>query len=354
MNGKKWIFWLGIGLLLLVFIYLIRGVLLPFVVGMLTAYFLDPAADKLETKGLSRTVSTLIITGCFFLVLALLCVIVPPIIFDQISGLLAALPEYIAQFNAAYGHRLTEWIGLFPAAEVEGIKQAAADTAGGMISFAGNFIGGLFSSGIVLINVLALLLITPVVTFYLLRDWDQVVARIDALLPRPHADIIREQLARIDDALAGFLHGQFNVCLLLAAFYAIGLSLAGLKFGLVVGLLTGLLVIIPYVGAIFGFALGMGIAFFQFEDYASITLVLVVFLLGQALESYFLTPKLVGEKVGLHPVWIIFGMLAGGALFGFVGVFLAVPATAVIGVLIRFATERYLQSSYYRGGTPRK
>jgi predicted PurR-regulated permease PerM len=346
---KRWTFWLTLGLLFFVFLFFIRSILLPFVVGMLAAYLLDPAADKLETRKLSRTMATLIITGLFFLVLLLVFVLIPPVIFDQLSGLIGALPDYVNKFHEKYDARLTLWLGSLPDAEMESIRQAAADSSGKVVTFLGGFMTELFQSGLVIANIFALMLITPVVTFYLLRDWDKLVAHFDELLPRAHAATIREQLAKIDATLAGFLRGQLNVCLILALYYSIGLSLVGLKFGMVIGLIAGFLVIVPYVGAFFSAILGLGIAFFQFDNYTDIAIVLGVFLGGQAIEGYFLTPKLVGEKVGLHPVWIIFGLLAGGALFGFVGVLIAVPVTAIIGVLTRFAAERYLQSSYYSG-----
>ena len=199
-------------------------------------------------------------------------------------------------------------------------------------------------------NLISLLVITPVVAFYLLRDWDRLIARIDTWLPRDHAETIRERVREVDRTLAGFLRGQGTVCLILGLFYAIALSIAGLDFGLVVGLVAGLLSFIPYVGAIIGLVLSVGLALLQFDDWLRVAIVAGIFFVGQAVEGNFLTPKLVGESVGLHPVWIIFGLLAGGALFGFVGVLLAVPAAAVIGVGVRFALDRYLQSPYYRGG----
>lgn len=347
MINRRWYFWLTLGLISLTFIYLIRGILLPFVVGMLAAYLLDPAADKLETKRFSRSTASLLITGFFFLALIILCVIIPPVILDQFAALVKEIPGYMANFHATYDAKFNEWLGMLPQTEMESIKQATANSSANIVNFIGNFATGLFASGLVIANVFALLLITPVVTFYLLRDWDELVAHFDNLLPRAHAETIRTQLSIIDRTLAGFLRGQLNVCLILALFYAVGLSLAGLQFGFALGVLAGLLVIVPYAGALFSAVLGIGIAFFQFDNYTDIAVVAGVFLGGQMLEGYLLTPKLVGEKVGLHPVWIIFGMLAGGALFGFVGVLIAVPVTAVIGVLIRFATERYLQSSYY-------
>lgn len=345
-------FWLMVGVLFLVFLYLIRSILLPFVVGGLAAYFLDPGADKLEARGLSRTLATSILTACFFLLLIVFFVWIPPVLVDQFSGLVLALPEYINTLFQRYDSELSHWLGALPETQMDSIKQAATDASGSLFSLAGNLIGGVFQSGVVIVNLLALLLITPVVTFYLLRDWDSIMERLDALLPRTHAGVIRTQFRIIDRTLAGFLRGQMNVCFLLSLYYAIGLSLTGLKFGIVIGIITGLLVILPYAGFFFGLALGLGVAFFQFESYGDIALVLAVFSVGMVLEGNFLTPKLVGEKVGLHPLWIIFGMLAGGALFGFVGVLIAVPVTAVVGVFIRFAIERYLESSYYRGERP--
>jgi predicted PurR-regulated permease PerM len=349
-STKRWLFWLGIGLGFLVFLYLIRSILLPFVLGILTAYFLDPVVDRLEKKKCSRTVATLLVTAIFFLIVTMALVLVTPLIADQLSGLLAMLPEYVAGFNHLYGEQMSRLLGGLPPEQVESFRQAASDMSAAMFKLLADFVTGLFQSGLLVVNLLSLILITPVVAFYLLRDWDCIVTRIHSLLPRPHEATIREQLAIIDDTLAGFIRGQMNVVLILGTYYALGLSLVGLKFGIVIGLLTGLLVIVPYVGFLVGMVLGLCVAFFQFDEYVYIFATLGVFLGGQVLEGYFLTPKLVGEKVGLHPVWIIFGMLAGGALFGFVGVLLAVPVTAVIGVLIRFATERYLQSSYYKGG----
>ncbi len=347
--SKRWLFWLGIGLMFFVFLFLIRSILLPFVLGILTAYFLDPAIDKLEQKRLSRSLATFLVTAAFFLTVTFAIILITPLIADQLSGLLAVLPEYVAAFNHTYGEQFSRLLGGLPPEQVEGIRQAAANISSSMFKWLGDFVAGIFQSGLIVVNLLSLVLITPVVAFYLLRDWDGIVARIHNLLPRPHEAVIRQQLAIIDDTLAGFIRGQLNVCLLLGTYYAIGLSIVGLKFGIVIGLVTGLLVIVPYVGFLVGMVLGLCVAFFQFGDYNYIIATLCVFLGGQVIEGYFLTPKLVGEKIGLHPVWIIFGMLAGGALFGFVGVLLAVPVTAVAGVLIRFATERYLQSSYYHG-----
>lgn len=347
-NGKIWLFWLTLGLLFFIFIYLVRGVLLPFVLGTLIAYFLDPAADKLEKWKFSRTLATTTIILSFFIIIGLLSLLIIPTLAHQIAGLVTDLPTYLVEIETKYEKQVFGWIGTLPESYMDNIKNAASNFSGIMVKFAGDMAGGLFQSGMAIINILSLILITPVVAFYLLRDWDVIKIRFFALLPRKYEKTIREQLLLIDDTLAGFIRGQINVCLLLGAFYAIGLSLVGLKFGILIGIMTGILVILPYVGLIFGMGVGLTIAFFQFGTLGGMFPILAVFIAGQVIEGNFITPKLVGEKVGLHPVWIIFGLLAGAALFGFVGVLIAVPVSAVIGVLIRFALSRYLTSQYYR------
>jgi predicted PurR-regulated permease PerM len=351
--NRKAVFWLSIIAASITFIVLIRSVLLPFVLGMLTAYFLDPAADRLQRLKLSRAAATTLITALFFVVITVLSLLLIPMVAGQISELLLALPGYVAAFETNFAPRLSSFVGALPAEQIEGIKQAVSNFSGVMVKWMADLAAGLFQSGMTFINLLSLILLTPLVTFYLLRDWDRIVAHIDHLLPRLHADTIRGQLAIIDATLAGFVRGQVNVCLILAVFYAFFLPLvAGLQFGVAIGLATGLLSFLPYVGFALGCVTGLAVAFFQFGLDSGFAVVAVIFLAGQLLESYFLTPKLVGDKVGLHPVWIIFGMLAGAALLGFVGVLLAIPITAIIGVLIRFFTAQYLASEYYRGPIP--
>lgn len=328
---------------------MIRSILLPFVLGTFTAYFLDPAADKLEKLGLSRALSTLTITACFFITITTLFILIVPVLAGQISGLITALPSYVMEYEHQITPLIKKWAGDVPMIDAASIQSAVSNFSGFAIKILGDFIAGIFQSGMAFVNFFSLILITPVVAYYLLEEWDRITQRINNWLPRNHADTIRQQIAIIDQTLAGFLRGQMNVCLILATYYALLLSIAGLHFSFIIGIATGFLVIVPYVGWALGATIGTAIAFFQFENGSGFSLVAGVFLFGQLIESYFLTPKLVGKKVGLHPVWIIFGMLAGAALFGFVGVLLAVPASAVIGVLIRFGLERYLQSEYYRG-----
>lgn len=214
------------------------------------------------------------------------------------------------------------------------------------LKLAGGVLRGIITSGFAIFNLISLLLITPVVAFYMLRDWDMFIAKVDSLLPRRSKASIREQARQIDRTLAGFIRGQLSVCVILGTYYSLGLYLVGLDLGLLVGFIAGLISFIPYVGSIVGFLLSIGIAFAQFDSLMPILQVVLVFVTGQFLEGNFLTPKLVGENVGLHPVWVMFALLAGGVLLGFLGLMIAVPLAAVIGVLLRHAIENYKKALF--------
>jgi len=346
-NNTMW-FWVALIAALLFFIYLIRPILLPFVLGMATAYLLDPAADRLQKRGMSRGRATLVITGLFFSFIAVALMIAVPLIAAQVSQMVEAIPGYVVQIDQNIIPYMERKLSVISPDIMQEIKTSVTSSSWIIARAVAAFFGNALTSGVAFINVLSLILITPIVAFYLLRDWDKIVSHIDTLIPRSHEQTVREQCVLINNTLAGFVRGQLNVCLLLGLYYAIFLSLVGLNFGFVIGLATGFLVIFPYVGLLVGMATGLTVAFFQFNDIYSVMLVLCVFVSGQVIEGNFVTPKLVGDKVGLHPVWIIFAMLSGAALFGFVGVLLAVPIAAVLGVLIRFAIIRYQQSPYYQ------
>lgn len=343
---KQLIFWIAGMIMFGLMLYLLRNILLPFVAGMAVAYLLDPIADKLESWGLSRTLATVLITGLFILVSLGALFLLLPVLYHQVVNLISRAPAIIA---ALRDYILPLFESLEPEQGVR-VRDALAGLSDDIVGWALGLGGGLWRSGLALVNVIAMLFITPIVAFYLLRDWDNLVARVHELLPRKHAAVIREQLSKVNNTLAGFVRGQGLVCLTLGLFYAIGLSIAGLDFGLIVGLSAGALSFIPYVGAIAGFVVGVILAFLQFDTMLQVAAVALVFAIGQVLEGNFLSPKLVGERVGLHPVWVIFGAFAGAALFGFVGILLAVPATAVIGVLVRFAIERYEASEIFNHG----
>jgi len=342
-------FWLAGAFLFFGFIALIRSILLPFVVGMLAAYFLDPAVHRLRRWGWPRGASAAAITIGFFVLATGICALLVPAIIRQFTALIAQLPGYFEHLEATYSDEIAHYLSLLGADQVNTIKDSLGNYSGTLVGWAGQVAGGALQSGLALLNILSLIFITPIVAFYLLRDWHVMVSRFYALLPRDQTDTIREQLKAIDRTLSGFIRGQTNVCLIMACYYGVMLSVAGLNFGLLIGIATGLLLFIPFVGFATCFVLSIIIAMIQFPDNTHLIAIPAVYGIGLLLESSFLTPRLVGGKVGLHPLWIIFGMLAGASLFGLIGILISVPVTAVIGVLVRFAIARYLHSSLYTG-----
>jgi predicted PurR-regulated permease PerM len=346
---RRWPSYLAALIVFLVLVYLLRTVLLPFVAGMGVAYFLDPVCDRLERWGCSRVLATSIVTAAFALIVILAFLVIMPVLVEQFSNFIRDLPGMVERAH----QRLLPLYGdlqmRFDLPALDDLGAMLRARLGGALGLVGNALQGVVSGGAALANLLSLLFITPVVTFYLLRDWDLLIARLDALLPLDHAETIRQQVRAIDTTMAGFLRGQASVCLVLGAFYATGLMLVGLPFGLVIGMTAGILTFIPYVGSLSGFVISMAVALASFDGWQGPAIVAAIFVSGQAMEGNFLTPKLVGDRVGLHPVWIIFALLAGGALFGFVGLLLAVPVAAAIGVLVRFGIGRYLASPLYLG-----
>ncbi len=341
--------WLAVLAVFCVLVFLLKSMLLPFVAGMGVAYFLDPVADRLEKWGLSRVLATSLITAAFFATVIILLVLLVPLLEGQVVAFIGRLPGYAAVLRE-YAEPLLERLQtIVPAGGMDNLGDAAGTYVGQAIKWIGALLANVWSGGVALFQLISLVVITPLVSFYLLRDWDRIVERIDAYLPRGSAPAIHDQFGKIDRTLAGFIRGQATVCLILGAFYAVGLSLVGLEFGLLIGLGTGLISFIPYFGMMVGLAVGIGVALAQFSGLGSVALVAAVFAVGQAAEGNFLTPKLVGDRVGLHPVWVIFALLAGGTLFGFTGILLAVPAAAVIGVLVRFTLESYRDSRLYEG-----
>jgi predicted PurR-regulated permease PerM len=326
-------------------LWLLASALLPFVLGAAIAYFLDPVADRLERAGFSRIWATVTITLAALIVFILLLVLIVPFVVSQIQSFVAAAPGMVDTIKAFLSARFPDlidaessiWTNL--AAFQETIRERG-----------GQVLGSVLSSSLALVDFAILLVVAPVVAFYLLLDWDHVVARIDHWLPREHAPVIRRLSRDIDRVLAGFVRGQLTVCLILGTFYALGLGLTGLNFGIVIGLFAGLISFIPYVGSVLGGALALGFAVVQFWDQPIwIAAVAAVFVAGQFAEGNFLTPRLVGGSVGLHPVWLMFALSAFGALFGFAGLLVAVPVAAAIGVLSRFALEKYLAGRLYNG-----
>jgi predicted PurR-regulated permease PerM len=330
-------------------LYVLRGVLLPFVAGMAIAYFLDPLAGRLQRLGLSRLMATTFITLVFFLVLVVLGVLLVPVIQNQVTRFATHLPDYVnavVQQAVPLVHDLMKRLN---AGTIENLRSSAGTYAGTVVTWALGVVRHLLTGSLAVVNLLSLLFITPVVTFYFLRDWHHLVQRVDSWLPREDAATIREQLGEINRTLAGFVRGQAIVCLALGALYATGLTLVGVDLGLIIGLGAGFLSFIPYLGTMSGLVISVAVAFAQTGSWTLPAMAVGVFVVGSQIEGNFLTPTLVGDKIGLHPVWIMFALLTGGALFGFLGILLAVPVAAVIGVLARFALRRYLSSSLYSG-----
>lgn len=347
---RFWLIGLAAAALLM---WLLRGMLLPFVAGMAIAYFLGPVADRLQRLGLARWLAALLVLLFFLVLLVIALALILPLIQSQITGLASMIPSLVDMARTRLLPLAQHWLTQISPGDLDRLRNAAGQYAGNAVSMIGSMIAGVLTRGIAVVDVLSLLVVTPVVAFYLLRDWHRLIALLDGWLPRDHAGAIRREVRKIDATLAGFVRGQASVCLILGLYYATALSLVGLQFGLVVGLMAGFLSFIPYVGSVVGFGTAIAIALFQyqFQFYPMVLVVIGVFVGGHIAEGYVLTPKLVGDRVGLHPVWVMFALFAGGSLFGFVGVLLAVPVASVIGVLVRFGLSRYLESRYYVGRT---
>ena len=344
------IFWLVAFAVFLIFIWLFSDILLPFVAGMALAYFLDPVADKLEASGASRMAATVSILVMFLILFIVGLMVIAPVLGNQLVTFLERMPELVSKLQALITSLDIQWlrnlIGIKDGALQDSVKALMTEGAGWIATV----FQQLWSSGKSLVSLMSLFVVTPVVAFYLLYDWDHMVERIDSWLPRAHRETIHEIVGDIDRAVAGFVRGQGTVCLILGVFYAIALTLAGLNFGLLIGLFAGLISFIPYVGSTLGLVLSVAVALVQFwPEWIPVAIVIAIFAIGQFVEGNFLQPKLVGSRVGLHPVWLMFALFAFGSLFGFTGLLVAVPASAAIGVVTRFALGKYMQSDLYRG-----
>jgi len=343
-------FWLIAAVLLAGFVYLFSDILLPFVAGMVLAYFLDPVADRLERIGCSRLMATIIILFGFLVSLVLGLVILIPVLASQLTDFIDKLPQYLTQLQGLITNFDPQWLrenfGVDPANLRDGLNQLLTSGFGLLTTV----FTSIWSSAGALVSVAGLFVVTPVVAFYMLLDWDRMVAVVDSWVPRDHVHTVRKIASDINAATAGFVRGQGTLCLVLGLMYAFGLTLTGLNFGILIGLFAGLISFIPYVGSLVGLVLSVGLAFVQFwPDWTMVVAVACVFFLGQFIEGNILQPRLVGKSVGLHPVWLMFALFAFGALFGFVGLLIAVPAAAAVAVLVRFAISRYLDSPLYTG-----
>ena len=352
---KGYLYWIWLLALMISvsLLFFVSSILMPFVAGLAVAYFLDPLADKLEGFGLSRTIATVCIITSFFIIVIFTLVLLFPLLQDQFVRFLDKIPSLVQNFE--------QWVAPFKEALLtrlssEKLIELSGDSkslGGPLVQWFGNLLKGILNGSLAIFNAISLILVMPVVSFYLLRDWDRIVVKIDGWLPRNSAPSIRIIIGDIDTTIAGFIRGQGTICLLLAIFYGIGLTIIGLDFGLILGITTGLISFVPYFGMLIGMTAAVVITISQHGELLQVVIVLAVFGFGQVIESMFLTPKLVGEKVGLHAVWVIFALMVGGAAFGFTGLLLAVPVAATIGVLARFFVTQYLESDFYSGSPDR-
>ncbi len=349
-SGRQWLFWSIFTVVFIFLLYTLRSVLLPFVAGIAIAYLLDPIADKCEKQGVGRAWATLgILFGALLVFIATFI-----LLFPLLQGQVLAVAELAVEYSEKAPGLIERVMAVLQdrvspedmARLREGMGAIIGQIAGGLR----NMVVGIISGGLAFISLMSLVFITPIVAFYLIRDWDKLVETLDGLLPPDHAPEIRAQITKIDKKLAGFIRGQTMVAAIQGVFYAVALTMVGLDFGLVIGVGAGLASFIPFVGSIGGLIVSVGMAIFQFGEVVPVLIVAAIFFAGQIIEGNFLTPKLVGDQVGLHPVWMIFALLTGGALLGVLGMLLAVPIAAVISVLVEFGAERYRNSGLYQNG----
>lgn len=346
--------WLAMVLLLGALIWLLAPILTPFVMAALFAWLGDPLVDRLEAVGRRRTTAVLTVFGFMAMVGGIVMVLALPLLESQVSQLIDWLPNFAdwLRLTAAPWFERRFKVDLAPYVQQEAIVGLLKEhwrQAGGVAS---NIIGGLSSSGLAIIAFFTNLTLIPVLTFFFLRDWDKMMAQLRELLPRPLEPTIMRLARESDAVLGGFLRGQLSVMLSLGAIYAVGLWFTGISFGLLIGFIAGLLSFVPYLGAIIGVTAAVMASLVTFGDAYHLAMVLMVFAVGQTIESFVLTPWLVGDRIGLHPVAVIFSIMAGGQMFGFLGVLLALPVAAVAMVMLRYAHERYRASSMY--GAPRR
>jgi predicted PurR-regulated permease PerM len=350
---RQVLFWLSAAIVLVLLIALLRGIILPFVAGIVIAYFLNPAADRLTQWGLPRSVAATVIIAAFGCLIAVALIFLVPLLLTQAQQFAVALPDEITRLRALLETWARERLGThYPDFEA-GLDRSSQTLAENMTSLAGYVAGSLWSQGRALFDFLALLLVTPLVVFYVLIDWHPMLAKIDSWLPRAHAPTIRRLAGEVNDAVSAFIRGQGTVCFVLAIYYAVALGTMGLRYGLLVGLATGLMSFVPFIGWALGLIAATTIAIVQFwPDAVPILTVVAIFAIAQVLDAGFLSPNIVGSKIGLHPVWLIFSLFVFSYLFGIVGVLVAVPIAAAIGVLVRFALKIYLASPVYSGIAP--
>jgi predicted PurR-regulated permease PerM len=334
---------------LMVFVYLIHAILVPFVIAFFMSYLLGPVVDRFERNNIPRSWATFLSLFIFLAIIALIIVNIAPLVRSQVAAFIANIPHYSKFIMLKLVPIIHEKINLLNPYIADKAKVAIEDMAVGFLSYIGYFITNVFKSGFAIVNILSFLFVSPIIAFYTLRDWNKLRDKFYEMFPKRYKNTIMEQFGKINIVLSNFLRGQTMVCLFLSAFYSIGLTITGLEFGLFIGLATGILCFIPYIGVTTGAIIAITLAFIQFAAIKPVLSVALVFIIGQFIEGNFITPKVVGEKVGLHPVIIFLALFSGGTLFGFVGILFAIPIAAILGVIMQFLVQQYKNSAYYKG-----
>src|SRR5262245_59156444 len=347
--GRHLTFWVATFLVLAALLWLLHDMLLPFVAGIALAYVLAPLADRVERLGVNRTLAALLMVSLLVVTLIALVVLLVPLLLQQ-GALITHIPGYFKRIKELIVDSNLPWLNWLGSAET---GKTTSDLVGQVATWLMSFSYSLWTGGKALVSFASVLIVMPVVTFYLIRDWHAMIDRVDSWVPVRQRGAVRQLAREIDAAIGGFLRGQFGVCLVLGCYYAIALMLVGLDFALLIGLTAGVITFVPYIGSMTGLMIAASVAIAQFwPDWKRIALVVAIFLVGQFIEGNIVSPKFVGERVGLHPVWLIFAMFAFGYLFGFVGLLIAVPLGAAIAVLLRFALRQYFASPLYTGDKP--
>lgn len=325
----------------LYFLYLVSDVIMPFIVALIFAYFLSPLLDRMTALKVPRGIASIILTTLFFLLLATFIIMLMPPIYTQVVSLVDKLNTYKAAENPELLDEAAVWLDSFSPETLEVVEEAIQNLSRQIFSFAGTIFSSLFASSVAAFHAVSLVIITPIVTFYVLRDWNKLVEKAKEVLPIKHKKEIIAVGKDINATLSGYLRGQTLVCLFLGIYYAIALSIIKLDSAVILGIACGFFTFVPYFGAILGGLLCVLIATIQFASLKYSMIVLIIFGFGQFVEGNFVAPKILGEKVGLHPVWIMFGLLAGGSLLGFFGILIAVPLTAIVGVAVKWLFNKY-------------
>lgn len=326
----------------------LKSILMPFVLAMIFAYLLDPAVSKLQKYKIPRMLGTIIAVVLFFILLTIALLTISPMLISQSKKMVAFLSTYTHKLDMQYWLSFLHKVQLISPDIIEKIQQSISEFSSSLVVFAADLLKSIFNSGIVAINIISFVFITPVITFYITRDWPIFIKNLLHIIPPKYRKDSNQLMQNLDNTLSSYLRGQLYVCFLLGIYYSFALTLLRIESSLVLGMMAGFLTFIPYVGAIFAGAFTILVAALQFGTWNYVLITAAIFVVGQVLEGTFLTPNLIGSQVGLHPVWIMFGLLAGGVLLGFFGILIAVPLTATAGVVIKFMFKKYLASSLYK------